>query len=239
MNTSLSSVLMFAAFPAISVVLGALVTLVRTPSAKLRSAVQHLAAGVIFCVLATELLPDLVHRHMPWVTLMGFSIGVAVMLAVKWAGDQGEKGESARSSRGLLSAMGVDVALDGMLIGLSFAAGERQGLLLTIALVLELFFLGVSCSTSLGSRGKTKWAIGLACIGLAVALLAGAGAGAVLLSRVWPVYVDGLLAFGVAALLYLVTEELLVEAHEESETPIQTAMFFLGFIGLFTLDMLI
>lgn len=145
---------MFAVFPAISVVLGALVTFVRTPSAKLRSAVQHMAAGVIFCVLATELLPDLVHRHMPWATLMGFSIGVAVMLAFKWAGDQGEKGESARSSRGLLSAMGVDVALDGMLIGLSFAAGERQGLLLTIALVLELFFSVSLAPRRLAVEGK-------------------------------------------------------------------------------------
>lgn len=60
-----------------------------------------------------------------------------------------------------------------------------------------------------------------------------------MLNNVPSAYVDGMLAFGVAALLYMVTEELLVEAHEEPETPIQTAMFFLGFIVLFTLDMLV
>lgn len=53
------------------------------------------------------------------------------------------------------------------------------------------------------------------------------------------VYVDALLAFGVAALLYLVTEELLVEAHEAPEKPLQTAMFFGGFILLFMIDMLV
>jgi ZIP family zinc transporter len=33
-----------------------------------------------------------------------------------------------------------------------------------------------------------------------------------------------------AALLYLVTEELLVEAHEVAETPWAAAMFFAGFL---------
>lgn len=45
------------------------------------------------------------------------------------------------------------------------------------------------------------------------------------------------LSAGLAALLFLVTEELLVEAHEVKETPAITASFFLGF-GLFLmLDM--
>lgn len=239
MSTSLSGVTAFALFPAAAVLVGGGVTFIRTPSAAVRSAVQHLAAGVIFCVLATELLPDLVHRRMPWVTVAGFSLGVAVMLALKWAGDQKADSDGGRDTSGLMTAMGVDVALDGMLIGLSFAAGQRQGTLLTIALVLELFFLGVSCATSLGKIGKGRRDIVGACACLALALLAGAVAGAAVLNHVQPAYVDAMLAFGVAALLYLVTEELLVEAHEEPETPLQTAMFFLGFIILFTLDMLI
>jgi ZIP family zinc transporter len=47
------------------------------------------------------------------------------------------------------------------------------------------------------------------------------------------------LAFGVAALLYLVTEELLVQAHEVEDTAIQAATLFFGFIVLFALDMYI
>ena len=45
------------------------------------------------------------------------------------------------------------------------------------------------------------------------------------------------LSFGLAALLYLVTEELLVEAHEDKETPFHTASFFLGFLVLLILGM--
>ena len=43
------------------------------------------------------------------------------------------------------------------------------------------------------------------------------------------------LAFGAAALLYLVVEELLVEAHEERESVWLGAMFFLGFILIYVL----
>ena len=41
--------------------------------------------------------------------------------------------------------------------------------------------------------------------------------------------------FWAAALLYLVVEELLVEAHEEAETPLLGALFFVGFLGLYLL----
>ena len=39
-----------------------------------------------------------------------------------------------------------------------------------------------------------------------------------------------ILGFGVSALLYLVTEELLLEAHETRDTPLITATFLLGFL---------
>lgn len=239
MTAGLSKVLGYAALPAVAVLAGALLAVVRQPGAGLRSAVQHFAAGTVFSVLAVELLPDLVHRRLPWPTFIGFTLGVAFMLVLKWFGDRREEAAGGRDTRGLMTAMGVDVVLDGALIGLSFAAGEKQGLLLTIGLVLEVFFLGVSCGTSLRSVGQSALRVGTTAAMLGIGLLAGAGAGVGLLNAVTPVYIDALLSFGVAALLYLVTEELLVEAHEEAETPVQTAMFFLGFILLFMIDMLV
>ncbi len=41
------------------------------------------------------------------------------------------------------------------------------------------------------------------------------------------------------ALLCLVTEELLVEAHERPDTPLATAVFFVGFFLMVTIDELI
>ena len=237
----LAGVLSFAIFPALSVFAGGALTLVRSPGKAVQSAVQHLAAGVIFCVLATELLPDLMHRHMPVWTVVGFSLGVATMLGVKHFFEGGEEaaGPADDNSASMVTAMGIDGALDGLLIGLGFAAGQKQGVLLTMALSLEVFFLGLACATTLAANGASRRRVLLVPVMLGALLLAGGAVGAVAASALAAPALDALLAFGVAALLYLVTEELLVEAHEVPEKPAQTAMFFLGFIVLFIVDMLL
>lgn len=51
-----------------AVVLGGMAAAIRTPSPEVRSGVQHIAACVLFAALATELLPDVLHRRLPWVT---------------------------------------------------------------------------------------------------------------------------------------------------------------------------
>lgn len=239
MSAVLTKVLSYALFPAVAILAGAALASIRAPSPGLRSAVQHFAAGTVFSVLAVELLPDLMHRKLPIPTLIGFSLGVALMLFLKWFGEKRELASGGPSTTGMVTAMGVDVGLDGVLIGLSFAAGAKQGLLLTFGLALEVFFLGVACATSLQGNGKKWQAVARTAALLAAIILAGASAGAVILNSVTAIYIDSLLAFGVAALLYLVTEELLAEAHEGGDTPLQTAMFFVGFIALFLVDMLI
>ena len=63
--------------------------------------------------------------------------------------------------------------------------------------------------------------------------------GAYFLAGVSGAVLDAVMSFGVAALLYLVTEELLTEAHEVNETPLLTSMFFVGFIALLMIEMLV
>ncbi len=236
------SVIIFALYPAAAVMLGGLIAIWRTMSPKLISAVQHFAAGVLFCALSTELLPDLVHRKMPWVTLIGFSLGVLVMLMVKhFAESYGQKGIAASQQQptSLIMILGFDIAIDGLLIGLGFAAGAKQGLLLTVALTLEVLFLGLSGAAALKSSGAGRNRILLITLGFSFILIAGAWAGQALLAGASDMVIDAFLAFGLAALLYLVTEELLVEAHEVPETSALTAMFFVGFILLLTVEMFI
>jgi ZIP family zinc transporter len=61
--------------------------------------------------------------------------------------------------------------------------------------------------------------------------------GATVLSGLTGGAMEVVLSFGLAALLYLVTEELLREAHEEKETAIGTAMFFAGFLLFLVIGM--
>lgn len=239
---SLAGVMMFAAVPAAAVIVGGVVAAVRTPGPKVQSAVQHVAAGVLFAALATELLSDVVHRRLPWVTLGGFALGVIAMLLLKALArrleEREEKTAPSALPTSLLLASALDIALDGLLIGVSFAAGERQGLLITIAMTLEVLFLGVA--TAAAVRGLNARRLVLATtITFAVLLMAGAGIGAYFLASASPIVLDGVLSFGVAALLYLVTEELLTEAHEVDETPVLTSMFFVGFLALLMIEMMV
>ena len=139
---------------------------------------------------------------------------------------------------GLLTAVGVDVLIDGIVLGIGFAAGAKVGVLLTIALTLEILFLGLTVAQELSETTQSR--IRVVCVTAALVLLLPIGAVlatpvAILPGRV----VTGFFAFGLIALLYLVTEELLVEAHETPDRPWITAMFFAGFLALLVVEELI
>lgn len=75
-------------------------------------------------------------------------------------------------------------------------------------------------------------------MGLALLLAGGASGGAILLAGLSGAPLAVVLAFGLAALLYLVTEELLVDVHEVPETMPATATFFAGFLLLLLITMI-
>ncbi len=102
----------FAAFSAAPVLLGAGLSFVRALFATMRSAVQLLAAGVILCVLASDLPPDLGPRCMPWGTMAGVFIGVGVMLALKWAPERtGREIQGRGWSHRAANSMALDLIL--------------------------------------------------------------------------------------------------------------------------------
>lgn len=215
--------------PAAITVLGALVAVNLRPGPVLVSAIQHFAAGVVFAAAAGEIMPDVMHGGSLPATLLGGFLGVAVMLGIRQM-ERVVKGPS-----GLLTMVGADIFIDGLVLGIGFAAGAKAGLLLTVALSLEVLFLGLAVTTELSETVKSRAPILLIVAGMALLMPLGA-----LLSTpvaaLPDVYVTGFLSFGLIALLYLVTEELLVEAHEVPDRPWVTAMFFVGFLLLMSLE---
>lgn len=237
MSDIVLSILTFALLPTFAAIIGAVIAAFRPPGSKLRSILQHFAAGVVFSVVAVELLPDIIKEHNAVATAIGFALGVATMLGIKKLTGVGEStpNELAESSPekvpgGLLFAIGVDILVDGFLIGIGFAAGAKEGKLLTLALTIELLSLGLALASSLGKSNVSKARIIGIVAGLASLILVGAGFGATVLHSVSKEVLEVVLSFGLAALLFLVTEELLVEAHEEPETPLITSTFFAGFL---------
>jgi ZIP family zinc transporter len=215
--------------PVLATLGGAWIALVRPPGRSTVSAVQHLAAGVVVAAAAAEVLPGLKHSGAEWAVAFGGGAGIVLMLGIRWLDEQ------LKGTTGLLVTVGLDVLVDGLVLGAAATAGERAGILLTIALTLEVLFLGLSLAPALAEYMGTKAKV-LAVIGSLVLLLPlGAATGGFItdLPRFWQ---DCFLAFALVALLYLVVEELLAEAHEVPDTPIATALFFVGFLGLLVLD---
>lgn len=233
----LMKVTLYTLAPVAATIIGGTIAAFRTPGDKIRSAIQHFAAGVVFAALAVELLPDIVHQRAPVPAVIGFALGVALMFVIKWLTEKREAKEASKTPVGLIATVGIDMLIDGFLIGIGFAAGAKAGLLITVALTLELLSLGLAVSAELGQSGIARNKSLLWVAGLAVLPMLGAVLGATLFGGVKGAALEAALSFGCAALLYLVTEELLVEAHEVPDSPAITATFFVGFLLLLVLDM--
>lgn len=209
----------------------------RPPTARLLSAVQHFAAGLVFAAASAELVPDLLRGRHPVPVAIGFAMGLALMLAVKYLPGRMAPGRSDDDPTAALVAVGIDVLVDGMLIGIGFAAGGRTGVLLSVALTVELAFLGLAVAGALQACGAPRRRIITTTFGIALLVIVGGAAGDGFVGRLGGAALSGVLAFGTVALLYLVTEELLTEAHETPDTPALTSMFFAGFLALLLLDL--
>lgn len=142
MNANQIEVLLFVLAPAVASMAAGLIATVRPPGGKVRGAILHFAGGVVFSVVAVELIPDLLREHAPVYTTLGFALGVATMLGVRAlleSDETGEEGEldltnaptngrasnSPRSSipMAMLIATGVDLGVDGILLGI----GDQEG----------------------------------------------------------------------------------------------------------------
>ena len=237
--------LLLMAVPALVALAGGVLAAVWSPSHSTRSMIQHFAAGVVLAALAVEVLPEIGREHpTPWHVIAAFGAGSLFMYGLKlWtmrlehAAEQraAQSGSAvADASTGLLLATFIDVAMDGFIIGAGFAAGGETGMVLALGLSVELLFLGMA----LVSDALRGWRIVAIAGALGVTVLAGALIGHALLAGVSGDTIATVLAFSAAALLYLVTEELLMEAHEVEEKPFFTLVLFGGFLSFWCIQLL-
>lgn len=244
MSNLLETILIYTCIPVVTFILGGLITAIRKPSPVFRSVVLHFAAGVVFSVVAVEILPNIVERNKPISVIIGFVLGTLLMLYIK---DFTEEKENQTKTIDIipkipvsfLVAIGVDVLIDGFLLGIGFASGSKAGLLLTLALALEMFSMGMAVSMELkNEKIPTKKAI-IHVVLLSSLFFVSATLGGTLLQNLSDNVMEIVLSFGLSALLFLVTEELLVEAHTEKDKPLYTATFFVGFLLFLVLGMIV
>jgi ZIP family zinc transporter len=231
---------MLMAIPAVVALGGGILASLWKPTHQTRSLIQHFAAGVVLAALAVELLPEIQREHAPGLVLaVSFALGSLFMYGLKlWTIrlEHGAvtEGPATGLSTGLLLATFIDVAVDGFIIGAGFAAGGETGTILALGLSVELLFLGLA----LTSDATAGWRIVVISGALGGTVLSFAFIGNMILAGASHAVIGGALAFSAAALLYLVTEELLMEAHTVEERPISTLILFGGFLAFWSVQLM-
>jgi zinc transporter, ZIP family len=221
-------------------VVGGVVANFWAPGIKARSAIQHFAAGVVIAAVASDLIPEVERMGNAYGILGGFTAGGITMIGIKWLALKFERIEASKHQLpiGLAAAAAVDTLLDGAIISAGFSTGQRLGNLLAIALGVELFFLTLSVGSEFHKRKSMRWQGFAVTTGIAFLLLLGAVSAFFFLRGASPKTVAVVLAFGAAALIYLVAEELLVEAIQAEESLFSTAMLFAGFLFVLAMKLL-
>lgn len=228
------------AMPAVVMLLGGALTTFWHPDKNLIGLVQHLAAGIILAALMIEVFPEMRGFKVEQTVLIAsFAAGVLFMYGVKLLGEHLEAGAqsqatSSRFNYGLVITVFIDAALDGVTIGAGFAAGAKVGFALALGLSVEMLFLAMSLisDTIKGARILKLSAA------LSLTILVCAVAGFYALSASSHTTISIALAFSAAALLYLVTEELLIEAHVHEEKPYAMLVLFGGFIAFWAITLI-
>jgi len=138
---------------------------------------------------------------------------------------------------GLIFAVAIDATVDGMLIGLSTSSSVGAGMLMAIATVIEMGFLGYSFGCTLVSQAQEAKLCRSALVALLVLpplCLLCFGAGAYMVGKALEscFVFTGLVSFSLVAVLFLVIQELLLEAAEKDEDHNWNVSIFIYF-GLF------
>src|SRR3990167_3691716 len=240
MAVSTLMIVLHACIPAVFLIIGGMIGSVYSLNAKAKSIKQHLVSGAVFAAVAVDLLPNILASGSPITVGGGFLVGVIVMLSLMELAHRLEHRDETLKSLlpiGLLFAVLIDMFVDGILIGISFLAGTESGGLITFALTTCVFFLGIATFTVLKERLVALPQQIIWMILLAVSMPVGALIGSTVIKSLPEAWLIETLAFGVAALLYLGAEELLVEAHKEEDSPWITSAFFIGFLAILLLKL--
>lgn len=238
MTSASLEMLSFIAIPFLALLLGSISALFRSPSHRFVSSIQHFAAGIVFASVAIELLPMIIQQGSRITVSLGFLIGVFAMLLIKLLTIELQKRNLTFVLPVLfLTAVAVDLLIDGLLIGIAFLANQQSGVFIALALTFEIFFLGLSTVGTMNQKGIEPLVKVVTSFLLAALIPIGALLGQGIFSWLPHYWLIEVIAFGIAALLYLVVEELLVDAHEIEDTPWVTGMFFIGFLMIVLMSM--
>lgn len=231
-----NQVLAFSFIPVIFMIFGGLQVFIKEPSGRFNSMVQHFAAGLIFSTVAVELVPKVI-GHSKELLISGFILGIMTMMFSEHIAHNlpGKlKLPQGNLPIAFLIAIGLDIFIDGILIGATFLSEETSGILVSLAIAFEVLILGIAVIIRLQRTYDSKLHNFFILLGIALLIPVGTFIGYYSLSLLPHDVHVFILSFSMVALLYLVTEELLIDAHKHNnDTEYDIIFFFIGFLIVF------
>ena len=226
--------------PFLGIIIGGVIGSFIKPDPKLLTSFRSLAAGIVIAAVSTELIPEVAEVE-GWKNrlgvLLGIVIGAGALIGIRSILNKYEKAGKSKSIQWeMVTSIAIDFFIDAVLIGMAMTvlSGEASnaGLVIAISLGIEMLLVTFSLADTMNSGGVSRLKIMGICAGLLAIVTVGAIVGYITASKfkgTSPYY--AMLAFGVAALLWLVVEELLVEKVKgRIDSRLQATFIFVGFI---------
>jgi ZIP family zinc transporter len=222
-----------AALPALANFAGGGLAEIFRVSARALSLALHLAAGIVLAVVGLELMPEALDSSAPWLPLLAFVAGGAVFIGLdrlvgyvqgRLGGDENQKGAFA-----IFGGVSMDLFSDGVMIGTGTVVNPALGLLLALGQMpadLPEGFAAVATMRNAGVKRRTRL---LLTAGFAVPILLGAAIGYLALRGAPEIATLSVLALTGGALVAVVVEEMVSEAHEGDTSQLGPIFLTAGF----------
>lgn len=224
--SDLLRVLLLALFPAAGNFAGGLLAEAFRSSRCSLSIALHLAAGIVFGVIAVELAPRTVEGLDPWLAVAGFVAGGAAFIGLDVlierfqasreveVGGSGGAGEGTGGAWTIYAAVAVDLFADGLLIGAGSSLSFELALVLALGQVTADIPEGFATIATFRDAGVARSRRMLLSVSFVVPVLAGALLSYFLLRGQPEAYQLTALAFIAGMLLVAAAEDIMSEAHD-------------------------
>lgn len=238
--SELLQVMLLALFPAAGNFLGGLGAELTRTTPKRLSIALHLAAGILFGVIAVELAPRVFGEAPPWLAAIAFFGGGVFYVVIDAAveritGGHGssEGGESQATSGAwvIYAAVAVDLFSDGLLIGTGSSISLGLALVLAIGQVTADIPEGFATIANFKDKGVSRPRRLLISASFLIPVLAGALLSYLVLRDQSEAIQLTALAFTAGLLLVAAAEEIIGEAHEAAhDTRMSILAISAGFV---------
>ena len=206
----------------------------------------HAAAGIVLAVVGLELMPEALTASPAWVPIIAFTLGALFFLALDngvhrlqdmtsgrdGATSDGDDDEEDSNPLTIYAGTSLDLFSDGVMIGTGAIVDPALGLLLALGQMPADLPEGFATIATLRSAEVPRAKRVLFTAGLALPILIGATLGYFALRDASELVTLSVLALTGGALLSVVIEEIVPEAHRGGDSKLAT-VFLVGGFALF------